>query len=477
MDALRYALMLSLGISFGWSTIASATPRSSSWSTIYAPFMQKSHLHSSISIDETNYLGPAPNDVSSSSVSYVYGHLLGHFGDEAWSSKVNLSGQYAFDPVGENYLWVNEVFTQFRLNESHSAYLSIGRKLESWSDLDSMWDLDLWQPQVTVDPLNITYSGLPGAFFSIKPYEDFEFLIWASPFYLPDDGAKFSVTEGRLRSENRWYSAPPEAIQLFRGRSGIDYVLKKPSVWSVIDHGGGAAQLRYNYRQPGFWGRTSYAYKPSEQFYFGLKAYQNVDVTVVEINPMVYYQHLVSTDIGYSWSRGSTFLSLSHERPDKIDLPPYWLGTELHPTTFVGLTTELNLPSNSSWILSYLHYFEDAQSQVVRHETVKVESVGSSEASKALLRFRYSDAIASGIRVPLLHRKKEELNLNLKVIYSIADGGTILSPELTYKPEPAWDIYVNADVLTSGKDEGTDPSFIAKYRSNDRMMGGVRYVF
>src|SRR5437868_4630368 len=131
MNALRYALMLGLGFSFGWSTLASAAPYSSTWSTLYAPFMQKYHLRSSVSVEEINYLGPAPNDISSSTVSNVYGHLLGHFGDDLWSSKVNLSGQYAFDPVGENYLWVNEAFTQFRLSETHSAYLSIGRKLES----------------------------------------------------------------------------------------------------------------------------------------------------------------------------------------------------------------------------------------------------------------------------------------------------------------------------------------------------------
>lgn len=470
MVGLRFNLLILMVFLLGLTELKAATFE------LISPLLNNKKIHSSLGFEQSQYLGPAPSSDQDNSLNYMKGRFLGNFGDQKWSSSMNFSGQLALEEGQEHYVWVHEAEMTYQPVEGW--WFTLGRKMQPWSMLDLTWELGLWQPQVTVDPLNPDTSGLVGLFAERRWSKDMRALVWISPFYIPNDGTRFSILEGRIQSDSRWFPLPPNHLELFSGRSEILYELKRPDTWSIVDHGGVAANLGYRALSgQGFWVQSSYAFKPSQQLYLALEPQQNITVTQVNVIPLVFYQHLIAMDMGMRWEKANTYISLGYEKPEEVVLTERWLGIDLYQSYFVGATWDQTWSfARLRTLLSYMKRFESGES-VVRREEGPLSSVGGEQIRRAIRRYRFDEAIQLIAKSEVIRHANQSLSVLGKWTLSVADQGWVFSPEINFKPEPNWEFYVQADILTSPQADDEELGEIAKYRSNDRVLGGFRYVF
>ncbi|MDZ4082907.1 MAG: hypothetical protein U1E10_08230, partial [Bdellovibrionales bacterium] len=105
-----------------------------------------------------------------------YQQIGAHFRTESegrvFNGTLELGGSFATAVENYSNIYVPEAFlelqtsdfTEAELNGDLRARVSVGRRLESWSQLDRHWDLGLWEPLNRFDALRPIDQGLTGAF-------------------------------------------------------------------------------------------------------------------------------------------------------------------------------------------------------------------------------------------------------------------------------------------------------------------------
>ncbi|MEK6704625.1 MAG: hypothetical protein AABZ06_02450, partial [Bdellovibrionota bacterium] len=74
---------------------------------------------------------------------------------------------------------------------------------------------------------------------------------------------------------------------------------------------------------------------------------------------------------------------------------------------------------------------------------------------------------------------RHRLFANSQILYDLMRQGTILSADIKYSLQSSWHVGVGADFLGSSRESESTVAtdFIGRYKSNDRIRGGVTYVF
>jgi len=349
--------------------------------------------------------------------------------------------------------------------------IALGRRPEEWSKLDSEWGLGLWQPRFRWDYLRPENVGLAGLHVSMKT-RLVQAWAMASPIYVPDRGAPLDFADGRMQSLSPWSLSPAYTANVFDRQTEIRYSADIPSIADVITHPNASARIRVGGARGG-WLSAAYAYKPMNQL---LMSYDATLVTTAtesyvdaRIYPRVSYHHVAAVDAGYTGSNFEAWLSWLGDRPndtpvsgpirtsqvvDKAMLlspsAAYWFGSK-NPKTGGKLTA------------TYLRKFGDDPADAGKYAD------GSSAFDS---RYPFQSALIASARTP----QWERLTADVKILYDLAHSGSIVSWLLAYDPTENWSIHFATDVLTSWTDEGSD-DFIHRYRANDRISGGVTYVF
>lgn len=346
----------------------------------------------------------------------------------------------------------------------------IGRMLSLWSHFDDHWNLGLWQPQLKWDMLNPQAQGLTGVFWNTR-IKQWQVQLFATPFFIPDQGASFDIEDGRLASKNRWFRPPVSQVELRYEAANINYQIKKPEVTDVLLNWGYGIRLMNGKDRNGFKLLTSYAYKPMNQFHLGIKAKQNISSG--DVNPIIYpavaYHHLASTELRYNKDEITTWISFTSEVPRSPSLPSEWDQSSLRPNYLLGVYLKHPLlwdyKSDVSWA-----YLKNGSFDTIKNNSNVVD--GNLESS--LERFPYENVLSVSWQRPWFSK----YYTRLKYYHSFADGGNLLSMRFNYNftPKSIW--YLNIDMI--GVDEkavGNKNSFLVNYRGNDRIEGGLQYVF
>lgn len=225
--------------------------------------------------------------------------------------RVNITGMYAVGNSLLSYLNIRE--TYFSTPFEDKSEFHIGRKLHNWSSLDTIWNLGVFQPQFRWNPLSLENQGLTG-FFWEKNASDYGMTLFASPLYIPDQGASYELKDGQFQSSNPWFAAPPQNIRFQGELLPIDYNIEKPEVSDVVFQTQFGAQLRLG--QPrGFFAQLAGMYKPANQLALGYKGVLVTTRVRVDVTPKVYYENIYASDFGYRESWGSVQLSALYSQP------------------------------------------------------------------------------------------------------------------------------------------------------------------
>jgi hypothetical protein len=213
-----------------------------------------------------------------------------------------------------------------------------------------------------------------------------------------------------------------------------------------------------------------------------------VDVTV---SPLVTRHRISSVDLGYSWRGGDSFyasekenfyrgaqtqliLSYLEDQPNLIPAETDWSVQKLEDLKIYSGT--LMTQFRSWWLapiqlhLSYL-----------RAEGGQIQDIVSDGSNDDFTlfdeRLKFKNAFFVQVKTPLWQMWGRPLLGQLKWTYDDFQKGSLWSGELGYSINKNWQTMLGFDVL-GVQDEAYKPaSFLNQFRANDRVYGGMAYVF
>lgn len=375
-------------------------------------------------------------------------------------------------PSEEFYFGVPELFARLT-DEDSEVQVSIGRQKRNWSHLDSELNLGLWQPQLRWDYLNPIQQGLTGVFFDYR-IEKLTVSIFASPISLPDQGPQFKLEDGRFSSANRWFWQPQSRLLFAGNLSSLRYELDRPSVDKVIMNSSLGGMIQFDPSGP-LYSQIAYAYKPMNQFFLGFECSNCIDPTLdgtALIHPMVVNHNLITWETGWLTENDHLMFSATSDRPLAPKIPEDWGGSNLDSLYVLGGSYSrkgyvLNRAATAG--ISYVRVFRDETNKINNDLTGQVES--SSD------RFLFEDLLSVSGQLQFFSTGKSSMALSTKYSYSFMEEGSWLSSKLTYTHNKI-ESFIGFDILGSQTDPlASRAGLFSRYRSNDRVFGGLGFVF
>jgi hypothetical protein len=369
------------------------------------------------------------------------------------------------------YLDIGEIYAGYEDKTQPSrAFLYVGRKRYEWSTLDSYWGLGLFNPRFRWDYLNERENGLFGLFTGFDT-ELVQATAYISPLFIPEQGAPFDITGGNCVSSSPWFSCPTSSIRLFNQPVNVRYTLDVPPVKKLILHAGGGGTLRVG-RQYGLFGRLSLARKPMNQFLLSFEGRLDLvsnEVPAV-IRPRVLYHDLYSMDLGWASAGHGVTGSVIAERPVRDATPPTWNTQEPANGMLYGLTARTRplaaLPK-TRFEAGYFHRDGGMAADRGPFVTPGVETFEP--------RYAFRNAFSLAVFTPVAEAWADCFQVSTKFLVDTVHDGNILIFDSFYRPLASLMLNLGLDVLGS---ESTSPvDFISRYQRNDRVRGGLAYVF
>lgn len=383
---------------------------------------------------------------------------------------------------------VQEMYSQMQF-KNNSLSLAIGRKLEFWSQVDSDWQLGLWEPKYNSDSLRPVNQGLSGLFLKSQNGK-FEFLGYASAIFVPTVNPDISEKNGELKSDSRWYKSPSPTGSVLDKDTKLFYSISMPELSKLVLNPGAGLRLRYGGQEPGFWASANYSRKPINSLFikydYNLALQASGSQAEIAVSPTVSYHRLYGADFGWLFDQSAISVSYLTDEPE----------TERPENEKNSVTDE----NKTDWIkqepgrvkIAALHAQTRAQlfnfvDPVELHfdylkaeekETHDIDAKG--EDRGALFPYRLNFTNAASVKAVVSTRLfSRNLVTSFRYLREFDQAGSLWSLATQYFPTAKWSVSMGADIL--GVDDGsvgnTDKHFLNQFRANDRIFGGLSYVF
>jgi hypothetical protein len=380
-------------------------------------------------------------------------HLMGFmFADDPSSLSVETTDTY--------------ISTSSQIWKDHE--ISLGRRRYDWSLIDQHWQMGLYSPRFTWDPIKPFDAGLTGFFYSYKN-SSFQLTAFASPIDIPERSYPLYAIAGDIVSPSRYWNALPEQIQILNNvNADILYSIRYPSLAKMILRPGAAIKARMGGNE-GYWTSLSYGFLSVHQPDIAVDA--SLDADAFEVNADLYprfrQHHLLSWEGGYLGDDWMIWSSLTRELPLQMSTPDSYISNPVGPSVVGSLGAELRWRNGFSAYSSFL---------IIQESPNQVTS-GSSE---------------SGVSVPLPDRYRlrravqaggswggSPVHYGLKWVYDYQYQNALVTLDATYpsesrrKPNQRWTVQAGFDVVFAKNIEG----YIGQMSGNDRVRVGVGYDF
>lgn len=352
--------------------------------------------------------------------------------------------------------------------------ISVGRKLENWSELDNFWHLGIWQPLARWDAADPMTQGLTGIFAGVTE-KRYRLVLFASDIFLPDQQPDFRVRNGQIISDNRWFRAPVSQFPFGNTESNITYSIAHVNPSSVVFHPSLAAMSEIGRKNSGPFFRAAYADKPMNQFHIAetIQFITGANNTSVNVLPMVVQENVLTAEAGYRFGIGNEFvLSDNWEHFENPRLPSDYFQSELIDSQYIGALYRQNLDNilpESSIALSYVTRVKDTNPQT--------DTIIQGEVESSADRFSFDKLAGVQFQKRLWHEGESGLDGELGYVYSMSDAGQWWHILVNYQYDMNWTWSIAGDLLGLPPSNNSSTTFISKYRGNDRLIGGLTYVF
>lgn len=376
------------------------------------------------------------------------------------SFKINLVGQYAPENSILSYLNIREIYFAANLF-SGSSQVSIGRKLQNWSALDSTWNLGVYQPQFKWNPLTPEKQGLTGFFWQMNS-SGYDLTLFASPLYIPDQSANYELKEGQFQSSNPWFPTPPQNIKFQDQLLPIDYEITKPEVNSVIYQTQFGTKLRLG-ESNGYFANLAGMYKPSNQLALGYKGTLITTRVHIEVTPKVYFENVYSADFGYRQDWGLAQFSLLYSKPQNPKFDAVFNAPEFEQSL--------------SWGPQILYKYENYEIFLGYLGTSggEVKDVGpdaSPDRISLSQRFLYKEAMQIQLKYADVFWNKLKLDSSLQYLSSSKEGFRQIRFKNLFKIKGPWAFWMDFLLIDTNS---SDLSNLEPYKSSDQISFGINY--
>ena len=381
--------------------------------------------------------------------------------------KMHIDGAVAFGAPLLNYLNISELY--FQNKQSEHERLFIGRKILNWSELDTRWNLGLWQPLFQWNPLNPEQQGLTGLFWQAER-EKYAITVFASPIFIPNQGPAFEIVNGQFVQGNPWFRRPPESVQIFSETTQVDYKFEKPNESQVVFQASYGARLTFGIADNATI-QLSYMYKPSNELALGYSGVLDTSTLhgVVDLKPQVFYHTLSGLDYSQKFEHFRYGLSGVVDRPQKdLNFDPQWTHPEFSDAYLIGPFIEFTWPG-ITFALESLNIYGG--------EIHEVGDMASSDRAPLTMIYPFQQAVKASLETRFRLRGTQRLSSKLSYTISDKNDFEYLEWNTNYRFSSLWSIYSELELVRAGDLTAGNQNEIAQYRNDDRFMLGVSYVF
>lgn len=433
-----------------------------------------------LGISSSNYVGNGAEGRQKSYSSFDFA-FSAHSTGGGIETKALSQGLISFNDSDYRFIEFPEAYVAYATSGGMKFYL--GRRLEEWTTIDDVWGMGAWSPRFRWDYLRPQQVGLLGA-HATYTNDWLKVAVFGSPLFIPDRGAPLDFADGRLESISPWSISPPYQVK-FQGQvTPVRYNAEIPAMKEIVVQPSFATMVKVEGKS-GYWGKLSYAYQPMNQLLMSYSVYHNDSTSEVEatLYPRVGYHHLIGAETGYaSRSWDSTLAALADLPRDDVPAtdagtfassgapPPKLMSQVVSNAILLSPTVQYKFRAGTTagggLRASYIHKFGTELADIGYFAD------GSTQFDS---RFPFQDSALVEVTSPTWRK----FSADTRILYDVKHPGTIVSWLFQYEPAYRWTVYLSTDVLTSwtanSPEVGTD--FIHRYRANDRVMGGLTYVF
>lgn len=435
--------------------------------------MKKSLVQSSrISFESARYASPWPDNSRLQQSQSVTAQYKGQWFSEAWTHEVDFFAGGIVDWGVSHFGWQSLGSQWHRQNQSWS----FGRHIRNWSWLDQEWELGLWEPKFALDSLRPIRQGLTGFFYeSSSPQQSL--LFFATPIFIPTMGPEIREKNQGLVAESRWYRAPSSSLNLFGKDIRVLYSLDEVNIANlVMNPGGGFRWSVQAHENLGL--AVSYARKPINQLSVRYRrdlitrAPDNPDGQAV-VGPAVSLHELGGADLFWHTGAWNFYASYLEDRPQKQRAPGdqssgriEWIQQQPGQMKIWGAGLAWR-NMDRQLRLSYLRAQEELSEDV--------DSMGVVRGAIFPHRLQYTRAM----RISWAETWNSRLSHEFSWLRDEDQKGDVVMTLVRYQNPKPWIWSLGFDVLSSDdiSSANSDDRFINQFRLNDRIFGGLSYVF
>lgn len=447
----------------------------------------KTQAQGAAKFEFTQYMTASEEDSKLNQSQLVQGDLRVDSQSSTRHLRLDLTAGKFLD-LNNSFLTVQELFGSMRFHREQAS-VAVGRKFEFWSELDSNWQLGLWEPQANnVDLLRPTGQGLTGVFGKART-GSWELLAYASPVFIPTMNPEIREKDGSLVADSRWFKTPSGSGDVLDRETRYVYSLSVPDLRELVSQPGAGARVRYGGDRPGFWASANVARKPMNallvKYDYNLALQSGGSQAEIEVQPVVGYHSLYGADLGWSSEQGSVSLSFLRDEPD-VELPRNSLNDLGEPTTdwiqqspgglvAYGAHAErrLNVPGILDPVQVQVDYLKAETT-----ETTDLDAAGEERGAFLPHRLNFTNAASVKTRVSGLAFSKPWAT-SLRYLREFDQNGSVWTLLTEIRPRRDMVVHAGLDILGVDDDSvgNTDKRFLNQFRANDRVFGGLSYVF
>lgn len=429
-------------------------------------------VYGQIRMETMQYFTPIPEQPQLTYSQFLSARLSG-LKETSWMDlAADISGG-TFFARGQSHYVVHEAYIASPGNTDLKAYL--GRKKKDWSEMDRRWDLGMWQPTFAIDALRPEDQGLVGLFVDYNR-KNFEFLLFATPIFIPNMGPDIREEGGGLVSQSRWYRAPSRDYDFNNRINNIQYSLDLPETEKLVQNPGAGLMTRLGNKDVGAWFVASYGYMPVNELILKRQNFKDVsqDQVDVTVSPDVTYHHLYSADLGYTFPNLRVSASYLTDRPNEKRPEEDWSIQRVEALEAYSTALDFSLndifSKNLAFQIDYLKVNGGGITDILVDGTPDDFTLFDQRLKFTnALSFKVGGQLASFWRRPFVTR--------FKYLYDYDQRGSLLNTEFLYYPSQRWAVLLGGDILGVQDEESPSARFINQYRANDRVYGGMTYVF
>ena len=407
----------------------------------------------------------------------------------SWSYGTEINSLFFLDESNQHYLSISDLFVSYDLSNvlggynfnfilgsykyNKEAQKGNGEKQissESWSFMDEIWHLGLWQSRINWDYFQPRQKGLVGSFFTVEKNE-WLFTLFLSGLFFPDQEPYIDINNGNIQSRSRWFIPPQSNFVIFDQRIEALYWLQKPYLKNVILNDSVAIRFRFG-SQENDWFSLAYAYKPVNQTYFRIDGGFSIDEKAV--NSVVQYQSfkhsLISMDFGFKRDFFRTVFSVIHEIPLRPEVPEDWIVPVLPKALFFSSHVEFDFQKYLFPV--ELLKFSFLYSRFVRSSDTNFDENTQISLDLNINRFKLYYGFAISAYSRNFTWKSQSFLMGVSYWYSIPEKGGWL--HASFKWRFASQFVFTSDIDILGADSNKQ-GFFNSYKQNDRIRVKVIY--